>query len=401
MSSENYNFCIIGGGIVGMATAYSLSAKYPNKTICVLEKEPKIALHQTGRNSGVMHSGIYYKPNSAKAKNCRKGKKLLEAFCKNNKINYDLCGKVILATNDSELPSLHNLLERGHKNGVDCSLISSSELSKLEPNANAILGIHVPECGIIDYTDVCEKFSELFLSANDKNEIHFNAEVDFIESLGGQILVGSRNNFEITADITINCSGLQSDRISKISGQDPEIKIIPFKGEYFELKSHAHGLCKNLIYPVPDPQFPFLGVHFTRMIKGGVECGPNAVFALGREAYGKFDFNTLDLLDSVTYRGFLKMASKHWKMGLFETYRSFSKKAFVKSLQRLVPDIQSNDIVSAPCGIRAQAIKPNGDLVDDFIINNSENIINVCNAPSPAATSCLGIADHIISYINS
>ncbi len=388
------DYCVVGGGIVGLATAFQLSRRFPDQSIIILEKETSLAEHQTGRNSGVLHSGIYYKPGSLKARNCRLGKRAMEDFCKQYGIDYELCGKVIVATNDAELPRLDGILQRGRANGVSCELIERQRLLEIEPHASGIRAIHVPECGIVNYRKVCEKLGEL-LTRNSNHRIALGEKILSIEQTKAEIVVETKN-LSIRCSRVINCSGLHSDRVTRMGGQKPKAKIIPFKGEYFFLSRNAERLCNHLIYPVPDPRFPFLGVHFTRMIDGGVECGPNAVLAFGREAYEKWDLNPFDLLESITYPGFQIMAMKHWKMGWGEMWRSFSKEAFVKALQKLIPDIQSGDLSPAPAGIRAQAVSVNGALVDDFLIQENDRIINVCNAPSPAATASLNIAEEII-----
>ena len=393
-----YDIAIIGGGIVGLATAYQLTQKSPKLKIAVIEKEPSLALHQTGHNSGVLHSGIYYKPGSLKAINCRQGKKVMEQFCKDQGIDYELCGKIIVALNEEEVPRMQNIFQRGQENGVNCKLISREEMLEIEPHVAGVQAIHVPECGIVNYKQVCLRLGEI-IKENEENRIFLGRKVTNIENSKNGLAIETKEE-PIECQFLINCGGLYSDKVTKLGGQNPPAKIIPFKGEYFELKEDAKHLCRNLIYPVPDPAFPFLGVHFTRMIDGKVECGPNAVLAFGREAYGKFDFNLKDLLESVTYPGFQKMAIKHWKMGWGEMWRSYNKGAFVKALKRLIPAIEANHLVSAPAGIRAQAVSPTGGLVDDFLIEENSRIINVCNAPSPAATASLNIGSTIVEKIS-
>ena len=388
------DFCVIGGGIVGLATAYRLNKKFPDQSVIVIEKENCLAEHQTGRNSGVLHSGIYYKPGSLKARNCRKGKLAMERFCSEYGIDYELCGKVIVATSEDETTRLQTIFERGQANGVNCQLITKERLKEIEPHTAGVRAIHVPECGIVNYRQVCEKLGSL-LCENSNHQILTGEKVLHIEQGKTDLIIQSTSQ-EIHCKYLINCSGLHSDRLTKMSGQSSPAKIIPFKGEYFFLSKNAENFCNHLIYPAPDPKFPFLGVHFTRMIEGGVECGPNAVLAFGREAYDKFKFNTVDLIESLSYPGFQIMAMKHWKMGLGEMWRSFSKKAFVKALQKLVPAIQAEHLSVAPAGIRAQAVGRSGSLVDDFLIQKNDRIINVCNAPSPAATASLNIAEEII-----
>ena len=389
--------CIIGGGIVGLATAYRLSEKHPGKRIVILEKESRVAVHQTGHNSGVLHSGIYYKPGSLKATNCRTGKLAMEAFCEKEGIDHDICGKVIVALDDEEIPRMEKIHERGQANGVKCEIISKERLAELEPHAAGIAAIHVPECGIVNYRQVCERLAQI-VTEKDGNQILYDAKVTKIEKTSGGLVAHSAQG-EIETAHLVNCAGLHSDRVTTLGGETPPAKIVPFKGEYYELKPDAKHLCRNLIYPVPDPQFPFLGVHFTRMIDGSVECGPNAVLAFGREAYGKFDLNLRDLLESLFYRGFMKMAWKHWRMGLGEMWRSYNKAAFVKALRRLVPEISAEHLEGAPAGIRAQAVTPEGALADDFLIQESERIVNVCNAPSPAATASLNVGREIVEKL--
>ena len=391
------DICIIGGGIVGLATAYRLTKRHPGKRVVILEKESFPAKHQTGHNSGVLHSGIYYKPGSLKATNCRKGKLAMEDFCKEHGIEHELCGKVIVALNEEEIPRMEKIYRRGQENGVNCEIIDRKRLLEIEPHAAGIRAIHVPECGIVNYRQVCERMGEL-ISQGDDNELLLGQEVRQIEETSQGLLIKT-DQTEIESDFLINCAGLHSDRVARLSGQPVPAKIIPFKGEYYELTQKAKHLCKHLIYPVPDPQFPFLGVHFTRMIDGSVECGPNAVLAFGREAYGKLDLNLKDLLESLGYSGFRKMALKHWKMGLGEMWRSYNKGAFVRALQRLIPEIKAKDLKSAPAGIRAQAVTPDGSMVDDFLLKESKHVVNVCNAPSPAATASLNIGETIVDKL--
>ena len=391
------DICVIGCGIVGLSTAYQISNLYPNKHIVLLEKESGPAYHQTGNNSGVIHSGIYYKPGSLKAINCREGKLNLERFCLDEGIEFETCGKVIVASTTNEIPRLQIIYNRGQLNGVQCKLICRNELKDLEPHVLGIKGIHVPETGIINYKQVCDRLLTRIIE-HDINEVHYNTPVQSIVPENGKFRILTRSK-EIQSSHVINCAGLYSDRITRAGGQKPDVKIIPFRGEYFKLKTNSHFLCKNLIYPVPDPNYPFLGVHFTRMIDGNVECGPNAVLAYAREGYTKLKINPFDIIESLTYPGFIKLASKFWKIGALEMWRSFSKEAFVRDLQRLVPEIKSDNLITAPSGVRAQAVSYDGNLVDDFIIQDNSGIINVCNAPSPAATSSLSIGKHILSYL--
>lgn len=384
---------VIGGGIVGLAAAYQLTKLRPGVSVVVLEKEDGPARHQTGHNSGVLHSGIYYKPGSLRALNCRSGKRLMEEFCRTESIPFEVCGKVIVACGENELPGLKRIYERGKANGVDCAMIDQARLRELEPHTAGIAAIHVPEAGIVNYGAVCRRLVELVEQAGGKfvaqaavTAIRQEVDVVTLESRAGQF----------RARWVVNCTGLQSDRTTRLSGREPEVKIVPFRGEYFELHDAAKRLCRNLIYPVPDPSFPFLGVHFTRMINGSVECGPNAVLAFAREGYRKRDVNLRDLAETLTYAGFLRMAAKHWRTGCGEMWRSFSKAAFVTALQRLVPDIRSEDLDAAPAGVRAMALARDGSIVDDFVIEEHLRVVNVCNAPSPAATSSLQIGLSIV-----
>ena len=331
---ERADILIIGGGIIGLATAYHLRQIEPKKSIVLLEKEDVIAAHQTGNNSGVIHSGIYYKPGSLKAINCRKGKLALEKFCKEHGVNYESCGKVIVATSKEEIPAMNKIYDRGKENGVSCKIIDDKELKDLEPHAAGISAIHVPESGIINYKNFCSVLSEKIQSSGGK--ILLGEKVNFITPSRDKVNVQTEKGLEFEAGKVINCAGLYSDLIADKAGAKSDMKIIPFRGEYYELTDSAKGLVKNLIYPVPDPNFPFLGVHFTRMIDGGVECGPNAVLAFAREGYGKLKINPNELLESLCYPGFIKLASKYWKTGLGEIWRSLSKQAFVKALSVLV-----------------------------------------------------------------
>jgi L-2-hydroxyglutarate oxidase len=390
---KSTDIIIIGGGIVGLATAYNLTKQHPDKTITILEKENMLAFHQSGRNSGVLHTGIYYKPGSLKAKNCRAGKMLMEAFCREEKIDYKLCGKVIVATNSDQLDTLQMLYGRGQANGVNCEIISRERLLELEPHVTtAVKAIHVPEAGIVDFKQVCQRFADHIQAAG--NRIVTGARVTQVEERKGEVTAVTTQG-EYTAQYLINCSGVHSDRVTNLSGGESPVQIIPFRGEYFELKPEARHLCNGLIYPVPNPQFPFLGVHFTLMISGAVTCGPNAVLAFAREGYHLMDVNGRDLWETLTYVGFRKMAGQYWKTGLGEMWRSVNKQAFVKALQHLVPAIQAGHLEPYPAGIRAQAVQPDGSMMDDFAFQETPRILNVLNAPSPAATSSISIGQTI------
>ena len=392
---------IIGGGIVGLATAYRLLQERPDLELLILEKEDAVAQHQTGRNSGVLHSGIYYKPGSLKAKNCRAGKAAMVDFCEAENVPYEICGKVIVATDEAEVPTLQMIYERGCENGVDCTMIGPERLRALEPHAAGVQAIHVPETGIVDYRIVCERLAERIRKMG--GEIRTGARVERIGQANGTNTVYSTTE-PVSTRTVVNCAGLHSDRVAGMTGTKPEVKIVPFRGEYYVLTAEAQSLCRNLIYPVPDPSFPFLGVHFTRMVDGRVECGPNAVLAFAREGYTKTDVNARDLAETLAYPGFLKLAATYWKTGAGEMWRSFSKQAFVRALQKLIPEIRAEHLEPAPAGVRAQAVTRDGQLLDDFLIEESGSVINVCNAPSPAATSALNIgrtiADRLLSKLH-
>ncbi len=387
---------IIGGGIIGLATGYQLVQRNPRLSIRVLEKEQEIAFHQTGRNSGVLHSGIYYRPGSLRAHNCREGKKAMEAFCEAEGVAYEVCGKVIVAVTEEEVPALERIYDRGQKNGVRCEMIDADRLHELEPHVSGVKAIHVPESGIVDYVSVCRRLADHIRKA--EGEIVTGAEVEGLHSESTSVVARTTQG-DFSAKYLVNCAGLHCDRVAKLAGARPSSQIIPFRGEYFELLPQAKHLCRNLIYPVPDPNFPFLGVHFTRMTDGSVECGPNAVLAFAREGYRRTDVNLRDLRESLSYPGFLRLAARHWRMGANEMWRSWSKAAFVRALQRLIPEIQSSDLEAAPSGVRAQAVSPDGKLVDDFVIQEQGRMIHVENAPSPAATAALNIGRLIVEKL--
>ncbi|MEM6691940.1 MAG: L-2-hydroxyglutarate oxidase [Planctomycetota bacterium] len=394
--SQTYDIAIIGGGIVGLATARELTLRSPDLSVIVLEAEGRVAAHQSGHNSGVIHSGIYYRPGSEKAICCRQGKQLLEDYCKERSIPWDRCGKVVVATDAEEKVRLDSIAERATANGVEFSHINTDELRRLEPSVAGIAALHVPETGIVDYAAVCEHFREQVTMMG--GEVRLDWQVRSIQRVGNTLRLGSQQDV-IECGQMINCGGLQCDRVFRMAGGESSIRIVPFRGEYYDLIPERQPLCRNLIYPVPDPKFPFLGVHFTRMIGGGVECGPNAVLALAREGYRWADVNLRDLSEAITFRGFQTLARNHWRMGLGEIHRSLSKRAFVKALQRLIPSIRSEDLVAGRAGVRAQAIQPDGKLVDDFLIERTENAIHVLNAPSPAATASMSIAKRIADRI--
>ena len=384
----------MGGGIVGLATAYKIGRHHPGVSIAVLEKEPHLASHQTGHNSGVIHSGLYYKPNSAKAKTCAEGRKELIAFAREHNIAYEICGKVILATDEKELANLERIFRNGVENGIEgIEKIGPAEIKRIEPFCNGIAGIKVSCTGIIDFMVVAEKLGRL-IEEKGSNKILLSHKVVGFEKDDTSTRVYTSQGTLITKYI-INCAGLHSDRIATLSGVRPDVRIVPFRGDYYELMDSAKSKVRNLIYPVPDPAFPFLGVHFTRTIDGLVECGPNAVFSFKREGYGKFDFNLRDSWDSLTYPGTLKMFAKNWRYGLAEYRRAFCKNHFLRQLQRLIPSLQPDDIKPGTAGVRAQAVGPDGEAIDDFRIEPHGNAVHVLNAPSPAATASLAIGDFI------
>ncbi len=385
---------IVGGGIVGLAAALKLQQKYSDLRLTVVEAEAGVGRQQSGHNSGVLHSGIYYKPGSEKARNCRLGKAAMEQFCDEHNIPWDRCGKVVVATNAAELERMDSIAQRATANGVAFHRIDSDQLRDLEPHAAGIAALHVPETGIVNFRNVCNVMADLIRTAGGTIELTF--VVADIEASQNSIRVVSQDGRAIECDRLINCAGLYSDRVCWMAGVDPEVRVVPFRGEYYELTSASESLCRNLIYPVPDPSFPFLGVHFTRMIDGGVECGPNAVLALSRKGYRWTDVSLRDLGSTFSFAGFRKLAAKHWRMGLGEMHRSLSKQAFVTALRHLIPSIKESDLKPGRAGVRAQAVTPSGDLVDDFLIKPSERAIHVLNAPSPAATASLAIADRIV-----
>ena len=395
-----YDIVIIGGGIVGLATGLKLKEGNPDLKIAILEKEGRLASHQTGNNSGVIHAGVYYKPGSQKALNCRRGYQQLIDFCDKEGVKYDICGKLIVATNKEELPMLDNLWERGRQNGLsEMKRIRGEQIKEFEPYATGLAAIHVPYTGIIDYKEVSQKYAEIFTN-------RYGGEI-FLESRVNQI-VERNNHVEIVTNkstlsskVVVNTAGLYSDIIARLSKADLDVRIIPFRGEYYKLTPEKNYLVKNLIYPVPDPNFPFLGVHFTRMINGGTEAGPNAVWAFKREGYKKTSFNGEETWASLSWPGFRKVMRKYWKTGLGEYYRSLNKWAFLKALQRLVPEVQYNDIQPGGAGVRAQACSRDGRLVDDFLIVEDKFTFNVLNAPSPAATASLAIGESLAEKIRT
>ncbi len=393
---QQSDLIIVGGGIVGLATAYRFLERFPGKRVIVLEKESAVARHQTGRNSGVLHTGIYYRPGSLKAQNCRAGKLAMEEFCRQQEIHYVLCGKIIVAVDESELPRMETLLERGTANGVVCERIGPERIRELEPEAVGLAAIHIPEAGVVDYAQVARRLAEII--AGQGSQIVTSARATGIRRDTNLAIVETTAG-EFAAEQIVNCAGLYSDRVTRLSGVRPSAMIVPFRGEFYELRPEAHHLVRMLIYPVPDPRYPFLGVHFTRRINGQVECGPNAVLALAREGYRNTTVNARDLIETLAFPGFWRLAARYWRIGADEMWRSFSKRAFVRALQRLVPAIESQHLDWAPAGVRAQAVDRAGQMLDDFVIDETERVINVENAPSPAATASLNIGRLVVDRL--
>ncbi len=392
MGDRTYDVGIIGGGIVGLATAMAL-VKAGVASVAILEAEDKLASHQTGNNSGVIHSGLYYKPGSLKALNCVAGREALYRFCREQGIVHEACGKLVVATRRDELPALAALEQKGAANGLKkLRRLDASELREYEPHVAGIAGLWVGETGIVDYKQVCERYAAVIRSGG--GEIRLGFRVHGVARDGGELRLSSTAG-EVSCRNLVNCAGLHSDRVARLCGVKPGLQIIPFRGEYFKLLPARYGLVRNLVYPVPDPRFPFLGVHFTRMIGGGVEAGPNAVLAFKRHGYKKTSFSLRDAGEFALYPGFWIMGLKFWKMGFGEFYRSFSKRAFVKALQRLLPEIQAEDLEPGGAGVRAQALEANGFLADDFRIREAERMVHVLNAPSPAATASISIGESI------
>jgi L-2-hydroxyglutarate oxidase len=394
MTDSRYDVIIIGGGVVGLGVGLEITRRFPGKRLLVLEKEDRVARHQSGHNSGVIHSGVYYKPGSLKARLCVTGAAAMVEFCREHGIAHQVCGKVIVATEEDELPRLEDLRKRGEANGLTgLRLIGREELREIEPNAAGLRALVVPSTGITDYAVVCQKYAEL-ITANG-GTVQTSAAASGIKRSTSEIVVETAKGGFSTAAL-INCAGLYSDRISRMAGDDPGVMIVPFRGEYYDLTPERASLVKALIYPVPDPRFPFLGVHFTRRITGNVDAGPNAVLALAREGYRHSNINLWDLASSLSYGGFWRMARKNWRSGLGEWHRSLSKAAFVRALQRLLPQITADDLVPGGSGVRAQALKPDGALVDDFQFVPSGKVLHVLNVPSPAATASLMIGKSIV-----
>lgn len=388
-----YDVLIVGGGVVGLATGLQLLNSKPSLKVALIEKENSVAQHQTGNNSGVIHSGLYYKPGSLKALNCTRGYHLLLDFCRKHEVPFELCGKIIIATEEREIPMLQTLYERGQQNGLKpLTMLSAEQIREHEPHAAGIRGILVPQTGIVDFRVVAKKYAEVFQQAG--GEIILGERVSAI-SMNHSLAYVTTQKQGYTARLVVNCAGLYSDKVARLTSSKINVKIVPFRGEYYKLRKDKEYLVRNLIYPVPDPAFPFLGVHFTRMARGGVEAGPNAVLAFSREGYKKSNINLAEFGETLAWPGFQKVAAKYWRTGLGEMYRSFSKAAFTRALQKMVPEIREADLVEGGAGVRAQACDRTGGLVDDFMIVEEPGVVNVCNAPSPAATSSLAIGQTV------
>lgn len=392
---KEYDICIVGGGIVGAATAYSFQSAYPDMKVLLIEKEDRPAPHQTGHNSGVIHSGIYYKPGSYKAKNCVQGKDQLIAFAKEHGIKHDVCGKVIVAMEESEFPHMEKVFNNGIENGLkDNRWITADEIKEIEPYCTGIKGIWVPYTGIIDFVGATAKMLEITASLNNESKVVFGEEVlSYSEENGVKNIRTNKNSYQ--AKYVVFCGGLQADRLARKDGVDLDMSIVGFRGDYYELADHAKHKVKNLIYPVPNPDFPFLGVHFTRMTDGSVECGPNAVFTFKREGYGKTDFNLKDTVEALSFKGTWNLLFNHFGFAYNEYRRAFSKRLFLKTLQRLIPDLTMDDLAPGRAGVRAMALGLDGETIDDFRIEHKGNSLHVLNAPSPAATASLAIGDEI------
>ena len=384
---------IIGGGIVGLATAFKLGRKLPSARITILEKELEVCRHQSGHNSGVLHAGLYYKPGSVKARMAVGGIQEMVAFCREHNVPHEICGKLVVAVDETEMARLNALYERGQQNGLQgLSLLNREQMKEIEPHVGGIAALHVPQEGIVDYSKVCGVLAEK-ISGSGGHVVTRARVTHFQSQANGWLVRSTAGDFE--ADLLVNCAGLHCDRVAELAGEKREVRIVPFRGEYYKIKRERQHLVRNLIYPVPDPQFPFLGAHFTRLIYGGVEAGPNAVLAFAREGYRKSDLNVADLFDALTFSGLWRFMGRHKRMSWEELKRSFSKKLFCESLQRLVPDIRKEDLETGGAGVRAQAMSPDGTLVQDFCFQQSRKALHVLNAPSPGATASLAIGEEI------
>ena len=394
MPDQSFDVVIIGGGIVGLATALQFGRAFPRLRLLLVEKEDRVARHQSGHNSGVIHSGIYYKPGSLKAKLCVEGAAAMTAFCREHAIPVEICGKIVVATTAEEVPRLRGLLERGQANGIaGLKLLDKAQMREIEPHCGGVGWLHVPGTGITDYVAVCQKYADLIAAQG--GEVRTGTEVTGIAQNNGETVIETTRG-SLSAKYLINCAGLHSDRVSRMAGEKTEVTIVPFRGEYYDLVPEREHLVHGLLYPVPDLRFPFLGVHFTRRVGGGVDAGPNAVLAFKREGYRRTDFSLHDMASTFAYSGFWNMAAKYWRSGVGEFYRSFHKPAFVRALQTLLPEIQSSDLVADGSGVRATAVGRDGSLLDDFVFVCSQHILHVWNVVSPAATASLPIGREIV-----
>ena len=392
--TEAYDIIVIGGGIVGLSVAREVTRQFPRLRLALVEKEARVGTHQTGHNSGVIHSGVYYKPGSMKARMCVEGAAAMVEFCREHGVPFKICGKVIVATSEEERPRLQDLLARGQANGVaGLRMLGPEELREIEPHATGVAALHVPGTGVTDFAKVCEKYAELVAAQG--GTVRTSAEVIGIGQNGQETVVETSGG-DFSVRWVINCAGLFSDRISRMAGERPEVRIVPFRGEYYDLVPARASLVRALIYPVPDPRFPFLGVHFTRRVHGNVDAGPNAIFAFKREGYRSGDFSLRDTMESLVFPGFWRVAAKHWRMGKDEAQRSVSKGSFVAGLQRLVPEVQGEDLVPGGSGVRAQAIHRSGALVDDFQFSQSDRMLHLYNVPSPAATASIAVGRAVV-----
>jgi len=396
-ATVTYDVAVVGGGIVGCATAFALTTAHPGLKLVLLEKEGHLAAHQTGHNSGVIHAGLYYRPGSLKAQNCTAGREALYAFCSEHAIPCERCGKVVVAVEERELPALDELERRGRANGLaGLERLDAAEVRRREPHAAGIAGLFVPQTGIVDYIRVTEKLADIVRQQG--GVVRLGMEVRAGRTTAEGVTLHTSCG-EVRARLLVNCAGLQCDRVARACGVEPGVRIVPFRGEYYQVTRERRDLVRNLIYPVPDPTLPFLGVHFTRMIDGTLEAGPNAVLAWKREGYRRRDISLADLADTLVYPGFWRLAGRFWRVGMEEYRRSFSKRAFVASLQRLVPEVTGDDVVPGGAGVRAQAVDPEGRLLDDFRIVSGERMVHVLNAPSPAATAALSIGQTIADQV--
>lgn len=397
MSAQSWDVIVVGAGIIGLSSAMEISRRHPSKRILILDKESQPGLHQSGHNSGVIHAGLYYRPGSLKAQTCREGASSMVAFAKAHEIDYEICGKAVVATNPEEIPRLEELHRRGEANGIEgIKVLGVEQLKEFEPHTSGVKALWIPSTGIIDYPAVVRTYARIIEEAG--QEIRLGAEVTGIEKRGGEIVVETSIG-DFTGKFLVNCAGLHADRVARLAGGRIPLRIIPFRGEYYKLKPEKRDLVRGLIYPVPDPSFPFLGVHFTRRVDGSVEAGPNAVLAFNREGYTRTSANPSDILDTFSYPGFWRLARKYWRVGAGEMYRSASKSAFTRALQKLMPELREEDIIPGGAGVRAQAVDREGKLVDDFAIVHTEGAVHVCNAPSPGATASLMIGKKIADMV--